>query len=275
MLGCIINIFAFMNNDYAIAVQAALAAGKEILSIYQQQEFEIELKTDETPLTVADKRAHKMIVRALEETGIPILSEEGSHIPYSERANWSSFWLVDPLDGTKEFINRNGEFTVNIALIENGIAKFGVVLAPVLDTLYLGIPEAGAFRMECQGKDDQAFEHIPEFAVRLPLPDRNDTMLRVVASRSHYNQDTKDFIESLDTQGKEIELVNRGSSLKLCMVASGEADVYPRLGPTMEWDTAAAHAVVKAAGKNVYGIDTGTELAYNKKNLLNPYFVVK
>ena len=264
-----------MKINYELAVKAALKAGESILKVYGTDDFGVEAKVDESPLTLADRQAHEIIVDELRQTHIPVLSEEGAHTPYEERNNWTHFWLVDPLDGTKEFIKRNGEFTVNIALVEAGHTSFGVVFAPVLSELYLGIPGRGAFRCRIQKNFKHALDYLLQFSDRLPMENPSESLYRVVASRSHYNQETKEFVDSLDTGGREISMVNKGSSLKLCMVASGEADIYPRLGPTMEWDTAAAHAVVKAAGKNVYRADTGNELMYNKENLLNPYFVVK
>jgi len=264
-----------MKNNYSLAIQAAIQAGEAIMEVYGSGDFGVESKSDESPLTLADKKAHEIIMGVLDQSEIPVLSEEGSHIPFDDRENWPRFWLVDPLDGTKEFISKNGEFTVNIALVKEGLCSFGVVLAPALNELYVGIPDRGAFRCRNQKNFDQPLDYLLQFSDRLPVEDPSDLQFRVVASRSHFNKETKDYVNSLDTKGKEISLVNKGSSLKLCMVASGEADIYPRLGPTMEWDTAAAHAVVKASGKNVYRVDTGKELQYNKENLLNPYFVVK
>ncbi len=263
-----------MKSNYELAIHAAVSAGKAILEVYGTGDFGIEYKTDTSPLTIADKKANDIITKALESTKIPVLSEEGKSIPYMNRSWWEKFWLVDPLDGTKEFIKRNGEFTVNIALVVEGKAEFGVVYAPVLNELYLGIPGRGAFICREEKSYHQPLDYLLQFAESLPLNQNDDTHYRVVASRSHYNEETKAFVNSLDRGGKEISLVNKGSSLKLCLVASGEADIYPRLGPTMEWDTAAAHAVVKSSGKNVYMADTGEELEYNKENLLNPYFVV-
>jgi 3'(2'), 5'-bisphosphate nucleotidase len=274
-----------MKSKYTLAVQSAIEAGKAILEVYGESDFGVESKADDTPLTRADRRAHEIITNGLERTGIPVLSEEGKEIPFMNRSWWSSLWLVDPLDGTKEFISRNGEFTVNIALVNEGKTEFGVVFAPVPNELYLGLTGRGAYRCRDEKNFSQPFEYLIQFSTPLPIKadeggkeagrKAGKEIIRVVASRSHYNQETRDFVESLDSGGREIELVNRGSSLKLCMVASGEADIYPRLGPTMEWDTAAAHAVVKAAGKNVYRTDNGEELEYNKENLLNPYFVVR
>jgi 3'(2'), 5'-bisphosphate nucleotidase len=264
-----------MKSNYSLAIEASLAAGKEILEVYNTSDFEIESKADHSPLTIADRRAHEAIIALLKKTEIPILSEEGKSIPYVTRSAWSTFWLVDPLDGTKEFIKRNGEFTVNIAMVKEGKAEFGVVYAPVLNELYLGIPGRGAFICTNEKYFNQPLDYLVQFSEQLPKTPADEKKFRVVASRSHYNDETRAFVNSLDSGGKEISLVSKGSSMKLCMVASGEADIYPRLGPTMEWDTAASHAVVKAAGKNVYRADTGTELTYNKENLLNPYFVVR
>ncbi len=264
-----------MKSNYTLAIQAAIQAGKAILEVYESGDFGIESKADHSPLTLADKKANGIIEDMLKETAIPILSEEGKEIPFMNRSWWSRFWLVDPLDGTKEFIKRNGEFTVNIALVEEGTTRFGVVFAPVLTELYMGIPGRGAYLCSKEKYFNQPLDYLLQFSDSLPNRTPDEEKFRVVASRSHYNEDTAAFVNAMDTGGKEVSLVSKGSSLKLCMVASGEADIYPRLGPTMEWDTAAAHAVVKASGKNVYRADTGKELEYNKENLLNPYFVVK
>ncbi|MBD3248773.1 3'(2'),5'-bisphosphate nucleotidase CysQ [Candidatus Woesearchaeota archaeon] len=250
-----------MINDL---IDIAKEAGKVIMEVYSK-DFDFEDKKSSSfsegvsPLTEADTAADKVIKRRLRELypSIPVLSEEGKDISYSLRKKWNKFFLVDPLDGTKEFIKRNGEFTVNIALIFEGKPILGVVYVPVKDILYYGF-EGGSFKVDSND------------AVKLE-PSLHDGKLRVVASKSHFNDETKEYIEKL---GEEYELVNAGSSLKLCLVASNEADIYPRLGPTMEWDTAAAHAVVKFAGKKVLKLD-GKELEYNKENLLNPYFVVK
>jgi len=276
MKGCkIFNNFAIMKNKYTLAVQAAVKAGKAILEVYESDDFGVESKSDNSPLTLADKKAHEIIVEALKDTEFPIMSGEGREIPYMNRSWWSSFWLVDLLDGTKEFIRRNGEFTVNIALVVDGKATFGVVYAPVLNTLYVGLQGRGAYMCKNEKNFSQHFDYLIQFADSLPAAKADEKLFRVVASRSHYNQETQDYVNAIDTGGKEVSLVNSGSSLKLCMVAAGDAEIYPRLGPTMEWDTAAAHAVVKASGKNVYRVDTGEELEYNKENLLNPFFVVK
>lgn len=268
-----------------LAIQAALDAGREILKVYAQ-DFEVELKADESPLTAADKASNAIIEKALAETPYPVLSEESREIPYLERKDWDTFWLVDPLDGTKEFVKKNGEFTVNIALIRNGAPVMGVVYAPVLDTLYVG-SEAGAWKVE--GCTCKSVEQLKTSAIHLKIGDQKAETknLKVVASRSHCSDETISFIEQLQKKYGQAERVSRGSSLKLCMVAEGSADIYPRLAPTMEWDTAAAHAVVVAAGGQVFQYDPGvaagqymegnaqlSALRYNKEKLLNPYFVV-
>ena len=249
-----------LQNLLAIAKKAALAAGAEILIIYESGDFSIEAKADDSPLTLADKAAHNKIVSYLEATKLPILSEEGRDIPYKERKNWEYFWLVDPLDGTKEFIKKNGEFTVNIALIRHGTPILGVVYPPVLGELYWSVVQKGAFK-EFNGELQR---------LNTTKKSLTESGLRVVASRSHLSPETEEFISEL----KEPKVVSKGSSLKFLLVASGDADVYPRFGPTMEWDTAAAHAIVMEAGGSVTLEDMVTPLSYNKMNLLNPYFIV-
>lgn len=256
-----------MTEFLKLAVKAALDAGNAILGIYQQ-DFSVEFKDDKSPLTEADKAAHDLIFQTLEKTGLPVLSEESKAVPYEQRKAWTKYWLVDPLDGTKEFIKKNGEFTVNIALIENGRPVLGVVYAPVLKTLYFGIIGQGAFRATGEG----IFQGL-EKAESLPCIAGEPGVIKVVASRSHMNPETEAFIAALEKKGR-VELVSSGSSLKLCRVAEGRADVYPRIAPTMEWDTAAAQAVVEASGGTVVQYGTTEPLRYNKENLLNPFFVV-
>ncbi|MFA7256291.1 MAG: 3'(2'),5'-bisphosphate nucleotidase CysQ [Kiritimatiellales bacterium] len=259
------------------AAQAALDAGSSIMQIYDR-DFSVEYKDDRSPLTEADKAAHHIICAALESFGLPILSEESKAVPYAQRKGWTKYWLVDPLDGTKEFIKKNGEFTVNIALIENGRPVLGVVYAPVLQTIYYGLQAGsqghGAWRSDnCTGK---SVDEVLASAVPCPVLHAPRTApLRVVASRSHCNEETKKFIEELEVKYGAVELVSSGSSLKLCMVAEGLADVYPRIAPTMEWDTAAAQAVVEASGGTVMQYGTNEPLHYNKENLRNPFFIVK
>jgi len=262
-----------IQQELSKAIDASLAAAREIMDVYYNHDFQVEQKEDNSPLTIADKRAHETIKERLKNADIPILSEEGGDIAYTERSQWGRFWLVDPLDGTKEFIRRNGEFTVNIALIEDHKPVLGVVYAPVLEQIYYGSLNDGAF-IANHITPETNVELIVDNAEKLPHSYERNT-LNVVASKSHMNEDTKNFISQLEKESSiPVDTVNTGSSLKLCLVAEGTADIYPRFGPTMEWDTAAGHAVVKAAGKTVLHAETGEELTYNKENLLNPYFIV-
>ncbi len=250
------------------AISASLEAGSAIMEVYGSEDFEVEKKADNSPLTLADRKSQEVIAQILKNTGIPVLSEEGKHLPYSERKKWEWLWIVDPLDGTKEFIKRNGEFTVNIALVHGNKTVAGVIYVPVKNELYFSDGEASYYAKVVNGN--------PVDLEKLPLNNDQKDKMVVVASRSHLNEDTKLFIEKLkENSDKELELVSAGSSLKFCLVASGAADIYPRYAPTMEWDTAAGHAIVKTAGFNVYDVSTGNELEYNKEDLYNPYFVVK
>jgi 3'(2'), 5'-bisphosphate nucleotidase len=244
-------------------VTIAKEAGNVIMQVYDQ-DFKVEYKQDSSPLTLADKKANEAIESGLNRllVNFPILSEEGKDIPYEERKNWEYFWLVDPLDGTKEFVKKNGEFTVNIALIHRDTPVLGVVYAPALDVCYWAKKGEGAF------KDGQ----------RLPLKTQDQReAYKIVASRSHMSDETKLFIDAMETN-KEKELISIGSSLKICLVAEGEADIYPRLGPTMEWDTGAAHTIAgesscllsKYTGKS----RSSQQHLYNKENLLNDFFIV-
>ncbi len=266
-----------MSDNLYVAVCAAVAAGNDILRIYTDPaaDFQIERKSDNSPLTVADKAAHKRIAEALRPTGIPILSEEGRHEPYGVRAGWELLWVVDPLDGTKEFIKRNGDFTVNIALVRSGTPVSGVIYVPVSRTLYFAEEGLGAYRLDdVENAGSPAFRQQLERARRLPLDAVHDTF-RIVASASHMNEATAEYIERLKESHARTEIVSRGSSLKICMVAEGTADVYPRFAPTMEWDTAAGDAIARCAGRTVCCLDDGMPLVYNKPDLLNPCFVVK
>ena len=258
-----------MEQKYVMAaIDAALKAGEKILSIYNDpaSDFEIERKADNSPLTIADRKAHEAIVAILNETPFPVLSEEGRHLGY-----------VDPLDGTKEFIKRNGEFTVNIALVQNSVPVFGVIYVPVKKELYFGIEGAGAYK--CSGivgleDDGVALEELIGKSERLPLKEVRDHLI-VVASRSHLSPETESYIADLKKKHGSVELISSGSSIKICLVAEGKADVYPRFAPTMEWDTAAGHAIARAAGMEVYQAGKEEPLRYNKEDLLNPWFVVE
>lgn len=264
-------------NYLYVAIRAALDAGKAIMDIYTDPEsdFEIERKADNSPLTKADKRANHIISTILSATPFPILSEEGKELPYTERKKWETLWIVDPLDGTKEFIKRNGEFTVNIALVKAGVPLLGVIYVPVRRELYYAEPSKGAYKLIGIDSNSQpAMEAIWEKAVRLPLAMGHQGLV-VVASRSHQTDETVSFIENLRKQGQPVTLISSGSSLKICLIADGSADIYPRFAPTMEWDTAAGHAIARAAGCEIFHIDGKTPLRYNKEDLHNPWFIVK
>ncbi len=262
-----------LNAELNRAVTAAKEAGSFIMAVYGQDDFEVETKGDNFPLTKADRGAHDLIVRELQSSGLPVLSEEGRDIPYNERRAWKRFWLVDPLDGTREFISRNGDFTVNIALVEDGSPVLGVVFVPVADELYFGTVDKGSFYVKGFNSLSGTLTQILDGAHKLPLA-AAERPYRVVGSRSHMDELTTSFIDSLKTEYPDLEIVQRGSALKICMIAAGDADIYPRFGPTMEWDTAAGQAVVTAAGKSMVDAETGDELVYNKEYLRNPYFIV-
>lgn len=260
-----------MDELLEISIKASIKAGIEIMKVYDT-DFDHELKEDASPLTLADRNANLVITSYLKQTNIPIISEENLQTDYAIRKEWSTCWIVDPLDGTKEFIKRNGEFTVNIALIENGKPVLGVVYVPVEQSLYF-THKYKAYKRKLTSVLEPV-DNILNSAVGLTKRNTDSEVIRVVGSRSHMNDETKSFIENLSVD-KEIEIVSKGSSLKFCLVAEGEADIYPRFAPTMEWDTAAAHAVCNAVGIKVTSLDSNEELKYNKENLLNPWFICK
>lgn len=238
-------------------IKVADEASEKVLHIYQS-DFKVDYKEDQSPITAADIASHDIIVSGLRNISrdIPILSEEGKNIPWEERKHWRRFWLVDPIDGTKDFTQRNGEFTVNIAMIEDGEPVMGVVIAPALKEAFWGVVGEGAHKRDRTGS-----------VHRIRVADPKETK-RVVASKNHLNAETREFIANLGDH----ELVQAGSSLKFCRIAEGHADIYPRIGPTSEWDTAAAQAVLVAAGGSVVALD-GTPLRYGKEDILNPNFV--
>lgn len=309
-----------MKTLLSIATNAAIKAGEAIIEVYTSPttNWEVERKADNSPLTLADRRSHAVIAPALETTGIPVLSEEGAHLPYAERKDWTRLWVVDPLDGTKEFLKRNGEFTVNIALVEGGVPVMGIIFVPVSRVLYIGCAQgafkgtvpAGVYTLDAITLEPihakTAAQTKPEAPTNEPAAPTNESAaptnepaalssatrrgasFTVVASRSHLSPETQAYIDDLRTEHPNLTMVSAGSSLKLCLVAEGRADVYPRFAPTMEWDTAAGHAICRAAGCEVYRVDapealsrTASQdtalapLAYNKPDLLNPWFIVK
>ncbi len=263
-----------MNDQYLLpAINAALKAGALIAEVYGQ-DFAVEIKKDNSPLTLADKLSHEAITESLAHFNIPIISEEGTPVPFEERKHWKQLWMIDPLDGTKEFIRKNADFTVNIALIHAGLPVLGVIYAPVTGKLYFGTEESGSFIAIINNHSNITdIQVLADTAERLPFT--QTSIYTIVASRLHSSSETATFIAEKTRLHSNVDLMHAGSSLKLCMVAEGQADIYPRLAPTMEWDTAAGHAVAKFAGCRVYQYESGAELAYNKENLLNPWFIVE
>lgn len=273
-------------NILFTAIRAALQAGAEIMKVYTDPnaDFEIEKKADNSPLTIADRKSHAIIAGWLADTPYPILSEEGKKIPTEERQSWNELWVVDPLDGTKEFIKRNGEFTVNIAYVKNGAPEAGVIYIPVKEELFFADTEKGTYKLSNEDglltrinenkEQGCTLETLIEKAQKLPYPTPHEGFM-IVASRSHLNAETEEYIERMKKEHAKVETVSKGSSLKLCLIAEGVADVYPRFAPTMEWDTAAGHAIIRAAGKEVYQANTDKPLVYNKEDLLNPWFIAK
>ena len=267
------------------AVQAAMEAGAATLEVYES-EHHVDYKEDRSPLTLADTRSHDIIARRLEPTGIPVLSEEGQRIPFAERRRWRRLWVVDPLDGTKEFIKRLGEFTINIALVENERPTLGAIFIPVKNVLYFGRLEDGSYRLDdgrlladlpradAAGDAAGTIANLHARSQRLPIDRNPHTPFVIVGSRSHATPELHDYVEQKRRELGEVSFVSAGSSLKYCLVAEGCADVYPRLGPTMEWDTAAGQVIAEAAGATVNRHDTGMPMTYNKENLLNPWHVV-
>jgi 3'(2'), 5'-bisphosphate nucleotidase len=265
-------------------IKAALEAGRSILDIYDT-DFCVSFKDDHSPLTLADKRSNEIITSRLSAPPLdqfPILSEEGRDIPYKERGYWDHFWLVDPLDGTKEFIRRNGEFTVNIALMKKNRPVAGVIYLPIKDIFYFAAKGYGAYRLADSEivNHDLSLDELLNKSDRLPLPNTGSptagckSPVKIITSRSHLSPETEDFIKEAKTRYGGIEIISSGSSLKFCLIAEGTADIYPRFGPTMEWDTAAGQCIVEEAGGRVIHSETLEPLKYNKEDLLNPWFIV-
>ncbi|MGJ8665803.1 MAG: 3'(2'),5'-bisphosphate nucleotidase CysQ [Patiriisocius sp.] len=266
-----------MQTFLETAIKAAIDGGKAILKIYAT-DFEVISKDDASPLTQADKNANDVINQYLVETKIPIISEENKQLDYAERKNWSRCWIVDPLDGTKEFVKRNGEFTVNIALVENGNPILGVIYVPVSKELYYTSADTKkAMKVTLLSEEEDSIDQILKDSVMInpsEISEDKNSVVKIVGSRSHLNDETIKFISEIE-KDKKIEIVSKGSSLKFCLVAEGSAHIYPRYAPTMEWDTAAGQAICQAVGVRVIHSETNEPLTYNKENLLNPYFLVK
>jgi len=264
-----------MDQNLKIAIQAAVHGGAEIMKIYQKEDLGVEYKEDNSPLTLADKKCNDIINTYLIKTEFPIISEESRQLSFDERRNWESCWIVDPLDGTKEFVKRNGEFTVNIALVKNGKPRLGVIYVPDTKELYFAdVHVKSAFKVQLSSHEVNADDL--DLSSSLIHPNKVESNnIKVVGSRSHMNDATQNFVESLKDSKSNVEIVSKGSSLKFCLVAEGRADVYPRFAPTMEWDTAAGQAICEAVGLEVISKETDKPLLYNKENLLNPWFIVR
>ena len=260
-----------MKELLSTAITASIEAGKAILNVYSLAAIEVEYKDDRTPLTQADRASNDVIAKFLASTNIPILSEEDARThDYSKRSQWNKCWIVDPLDGTKEFIKRNGEFTVNIALAENGKPILGVIYTPVLDVLHFAAEGMGSFRLE------NVFSASPEnyfsLAKKLPLQNLPETFT-IVGSRSHASPETETFVEEQKKKYTRVDFVAAGSSLKFTLVAEGKAHCYPRFAPTMEWDIAAGQVIVEQAGGSVLEWPTKNKIHYNREELRNNWFL--
>ena len=254
------------------AINASIEGGHAIMDVYAS-DFAVEHKDDKSPLTLADKNCNEVIENHLKGTDIPFLSEEGAKISFEDRKDWEYSWLVDPLDGTKEFVKRNGEFTVNIALIHNGNPIMGVIYVPVKEELYFAMEGLGAYKITRNTTIDNLDELVLK-SDKLPINYNRDNYV-IVGSRSHMSAETEVFFEEMKKKHGNVEVMAVGSSLKLCMVAEGKADAYPRYAPTMEWDTGAGHAIAKYAGFTVKQYNSSEDVVYNKEDLLNPWFLVK
>ncbi|MBR4999609.1 MAG: 3'(2'),5'-bisphosphate nucleotidase CysQ [Rikenellaceae bacterium] len=261
------------------AFNAALRAGTGIMEIYNgEQEFLVNLKSDNTPITEADKRSHETIKDYLSRTRIPLMSEEGRDLLYEERCSWDLYWLVDPLDGTLEFIKRTGEFTINIALMVNNRPAIGVVYVPLSGKIYFAIEGRGAWKRIGMTPNPNAQMNISEImrgAEPLPQTDGANSPKVVALSRSHISPDTHVVVDSLKEKFGEVEILTQGSSLKLCLVAEGTVDIYPRTTPTSEWDTAAGECILAEAGGSIRELEHNSTLNYNKPSLINPNFICK
>jgi len=270
-------------NYLASAVDAAVKAGRAVMDVYRS-DFAVQAKEDKSPLTAADKDAHEIIKKDLAVFNLPFISEEGKHTNYMIRKAWRTIWMVDPLDGTKEFVKRNGEFTVNIALIDDGRPVMGVVYAPVPKWLYFASTDIGAYKLTGvepgvsvlheRGSAGQRLPALMDRSEKLPVP-QSRKIYTIVGSRSHRTPELEAFVAAKREEKGDVKFIAAGSSLKICLVAEGSADIYPRLGPTMEWDTAAGQAVAECAGARVYQYGGDQPLVYNREKLLNPWFVVE
>ena len=259
-----------LSQNLKLAIDASIQAGKKIIEIYNSDNFNLEYKLDDSPLTLADTTSNKIIDNILEASNIPILSEEGNILDFNNRKNLKQLWIVDPLDGTKEFIKKNNEFTVNIALIENSKPVIGVIYAPALNVLYFSERKLGTYKIFIT-----AFDKFDKSkALSLPLVEKSNEY-KVLTSRSHLNDKTLDYLDNLKVNNLKVVSVPMGSSLKFCLLAEGLADCYPRFSPCMEWDTAAGQIICEEAGFKVIDLKTMKPIVYNRENLINNYFIAK
>ena len=259
-----------LSQNLKLAIDASIQAGKKIIEIYNSDNFNLEYKLDDSPLTLADTASNKIIKNILEASNIPILSEEGNILDFNKRKNLKHLWIVDPLDGTKEFIKKNNEFTVNISLVENSIPVIGVIYAPALNVLYFSERKLGAYKILITDLDK--FDKSKAF--RLPLVEKSNEY-KVLTSRSHLNYKTLDYIDNLKVNNIKVVSVPMGSSLKFCLLAEGLADCYPRFSSCMEWDTAAGQVICEQVGFKVVDLKTMKPIVYNRENLINNYFIAK
>ena len=259
-----------LSQNLKLAIDAAIQAGKKIIEIYNSDDFNLEYKLDDSPLTVADTASNKIIENILEASNISILSEEGNILDFNNRKNLKHLWVVDPLDGTKEFIKKNNEFTVNISLIENSVPVIGVIYAPALNVLYFSERKLGAYKTRITALNKFDISK----AFRLPLVKKSNEY-KVLTGRSHLDENTLDYIDNLKVNNLKVVSVPMGSSLKFCLLAEGLADCYPRFSPCMEWDTAAGQIICEEAGFKVVDLKTMKPIIYNRENLINNYFIAK
>lgn len=259
---------------FETALAAILEANNEILRIYDQNQLTVNYKTDESPVTQADLSASAIICSHLQKTDIPIVCEETKLETYNVRKLWKSFWLVDPLDGTKEFISRNGEFTVNIALIQDSMPMLGLISIPAQGILYWGDMINGAHKIDIKDIHAIDYEMLRNQAQKLPCLPTNPDELRIMVSRSHLDELTVQYLNTLKNSDRKVECVAAGSSLKFCYIAEGKADLYLRYSPTMEWDTAAGHAICLASGADMVKLPSKDAFHYNKESLINEGFMV-
>ncbi|MDR0560099.1 MAG: 3'(2'),5'-bisphosphate nucleotidase CysQ [Prevotellaceae bacterium] len=257
------------------AFRAAITAGKRILEIYESDDFQVSMKSDNSPLSLADKDAHNIIKKCLVNSCIPVLSEEGRYLQFEERKSWDVLWIVDPLDGTRQFIQKRDEFTVNIAMITTGCPLFGVIYAPAIHDMYFGIKDVGSFKINACDANllSISFQDLMRLATKLPSHTKTDSTYTVLASYNHLNDKTQEYIDRLKKERRNVEVKKIGSSLKMCMLADGIGDVYARFTDTYEWDTAAAQSILENAGWNIVSLENSKPLVYNKESLLNPYFI--